>query len=114
MNLLLGSVDEVNRIISDVKAAESLSAETRALGVVDRDAVQAYLESDRGTDAVLHIYDKVQEMGVYSIPTLIIDQNKFYGHFHSEEIAPALWRIASDTTYKVNGGKCFDYLSKPL
>lgn len=66
---------------------------------------QAFLESGRGTRAVLSMYDTVTEqMGIHSIPTLIVDGKYMVsGAARSGEVLKMLERVLTEGPSGTNG-----------
>jgi len=104
MELLLEAVDAVNLWYAANPA--------RSPGGLDREAVRVYLDSTRGMAAVLRVYDEVQRLGIYSIPTVVADGQVYGGHVEAQGITRRLRQIAADPDYSVNAKKLFNFLEE--
>ena len=94
--------EAVYDILNRVHFVEGRKLNDRALLVavayeagLDGDAAELYLSSGKGADDVRRVYNRVQQMGVHSIPTFVIDGGRFVmsGAAHASELEATLRKI---------------------
>eukprot|EP00602_Paraphysomonas_sp_CaronLab_P007948 CAMPEP_0185035476 /NCGR_PEP_ID=MMETSP1103-20130426/26918_1 /TAXON_ID=36769 /ORGANISM="Paraphysomonas bandaiensis, Strain Caron Lab Isolate" /LENGTH=218 /DNA_ID=CAMNT_0027572571 /DNA_START=187 /DNA_END=843 /DNA_ORIENTATION=+ len=78
----------------------------------DRRVCATFLESSRGKDAVLRTVDMVHELGIHSIPTLVVDGRYVVsGAARADEVANTLRQVIRDGN-SISGKRMFDEIMR--
>lgn len=113
--MLRDALLEVNKINSENNQILTESPESCSeIDMIDVEDAMSYINSNRGVKGVLNAYETVQNLGIYSIPTLIIDGTVsdpfvLQGAAHCEDIVATIESlIINNPNYTIKSRRAFN------